>query len=62
MEVLGRLKLQKDDMVRSVILLFLSTHYGEHPYARNPLGTEESISRITREDLERYYRRSYNFV
>ncbi|MGA7105266.1 MAG: pitrilysin family protein [Candidatus Deferrimicrobiaceae bacterium] len=56
-EVLGRLKLQKDDMVRSVILLFLATHYGEHPYARNPLGTEESIGRITREDLERYYRR-----
>jgi zinc protease len=56
-EVLGRLKLQKDDMVTSVILLFLATHYGEHPYARNPLGTEESIGRITREDLERYYRR-----
>ena len=56
-EVLGRLKLQKDDMVRSVILLFLATHYGEHPYARNPLGTEESIGRISREDLERYYRR-----
>lgn len=56
-EVLGRLKLQKDDMVRSVILLFLATHYGEHPYARNPLGTEESIGRIAREDLERYYRR-----
>ena len=56
-EVLGRLRLQKDDMVRSVILLFLATHYGEHPYARNPLGTEESIGRITREDVERYYRR-----
>jgi len=56
-EVLGRLKLQKDDMVRSVILLFLATHYGEHPYARNPLGTEESVGRITRKDLEHYYRR-----
>ncbi len=56
-EILGRLKLQKDDMVTSVILLFLATHYGEHPYARNPLGTEGTIGGITREDLERYYRR-----
>ncbi len=56
-EVLGRLRLQKDDMTQSVILLFLATHYGDHPYAHNPLGTDESISRITREDVERYYRR-----
>ena len=56
-EVLGRLKLQKDDMTRSVILLFLATHYGDHPYARNPLGTEESIRRITQEDVKTFYRR-----
>ena len=56
-EILGRLKLQKDDMTRSVILLFLATHYGNHPYARNPLGTEESIRAITREDVESFYRR-----
>jgi zinc protease len=57
LEVLGRLKLQRDDMTRSVFLLFLATHYGDHPYARNPLGTEESIRGITREDLEGVYRR-----
>ncbi len=56
-ELLGRLKLQKDDMTRSVILLFLATHYGDHPYARNPLGTEESIRAITREDVGSFYRR-----
>jgi len=56
-ELLGRLKLQKDDMTGSVILLFLATHYGDHPYARNPLGTEESIRAITREDVETFYRR-----
>ncbi len=56
-EILGRLKLQKDDMTRSVILLFLETHYGDHPYARNPLGTEETIQAITREDVEGFYRR-----
>ncbi len=56
-EVLGRLKLQKDDMTQSVILLFLATHYGDHPYARNPLGTEETVRAITREDVEGFYRR-----
>ena len=56
-EVLGRLKLQKDDMTQSVILLFLATHYGDHPYARNPLGTEESVQAITREDVEDFYLR-----
>jgi zinc protease len=56
-EILGRLKLQKDDMTRSVILLFLKTHYEDHPYARNPLGTEETIQAITREDVEGFYRR-----
>jgi zinc protease len=56
-EVLGRLKLQKDDMTQSVFLLFLATHYGGHPYARNTLGTEESVRGITREEVEGVYRR-----
>jgi len=56
-EMLGRLKLQKDEMTQSVFLLFLAAHYGDHPYARNPLGTEESLRRLTREDLEAYYDR-----
>ncbi len=57
LEVLGRLKLQRDAMTQSVFLLFLATHYGEHPYARNPMGTEESVPGITREDVESFYRR-----
>ncbi len=56
-EMLGRLKLQKDEMTQSVFLLFLATHYGDHPYARNPLGTEESLRAMTRGDLVRYYER-----
>lgn len=57
-EILGRLSLQKDDMTRSVFLLFLARHYGEHPYARNPLGTEESVRGITRRDVEDFYGRT----
>jgi zinc protease len=54
-EVLGRLKLQKDNLTQSAFLLFLATHFGAHPYARNPLGMEETIHGIAREDLERFY-------
>ncbi len=56
-EMLGRLKLQKDEMTQSVFLLFLAAHYESHPYARNPLGTEESLRSLTRDDLKAYYDR-----
>jgi len=56
-ETLGALKQQKDQLPQAVFLLFLETHYDGHPYARNPLGTEESIQAITPTDLEDYYRR-----
>ena len=56
-EVLGRLKLQKDSLSQSAFLLFLSTHYGSHPYARNSLGKEETVRAMTREDLENFFRR-----
>ena len=56
-ELLGRLKLQKDNLTQSAFLLFLKTHYGSHPYAWNTLGTEESLAGIARDDLERFYAR-----
>jgi zinc protease len=56
-EILGRLKLQKDSLTQSAFLLFLATHYGNHPYARNTLGKEETIRGIAREDLESFYAR-----
>ncbi|NJD62779.1 MAG: insulinase family protein, partial [Deltaproteobacteria bacterium] len=56
-EILGKLKLQKDNLTQSVFLLFLATHYGSHPYAWNTLGKEETIRGITREDVETYYAR-----
>jgi zinc protease len=56
-ETLGKLKLQKDNLTQSAFLLFLKTHYGNHPYAWNTLGKEETIRGITREDLERFYGR-----
>ncbi len=56
-EMLGRLKLQKDEMTQSVFLLFLAAHYEAHPYARNPLGTEQSLRALSRDDLVGYYER-----
>jgi zinc protease len=56
-EVLGALKAQKDQLVQSTFLLFLSAHYGDHPYARNPLGTDNSVRAMTPADLQSYYER-----
>jgi zinc protease len=34
-------------------------HYQQHPYSKNPLGSIESISKITKEDLQQCYK---NFI
>lgn len=39
--------------------LFMRTLYGEHPYAADPSGDEQSLPRIAREDLLEHYRRYY---
>jgi zinc protease len=56
-EVLGRLRQQKDNLTQSAFLLFLETHYGGHPYARNSLGKEETVRSMSREDLKAFYER-----
>ncbi|HEX9190965.1 MAG TPA: pitrilysin family protein [Candidatus Deferrimicrobiaceae bacterium] len=56
-ETLGALTQQKDQLTQTTILLFLAAHYGEHPYGRNPIGTENSVRAMTPEDLKRYYER-----
>ena len=38
---------------------FFAALYGEHPYASPPLGTEESLARLTREDVLRHHGRYY---
>ena len=56
-EILGRIKQQKDNLTQSAFLLFLATHYGDHPYSRNSLGKEETVPGITRDDLKSFYER-----
>jgi len=56
-ETLGALKQQKDQLTQATFLLFLAAHYGDHPYGRNPLGTENSVRAMRAEDLKGYYER-----
>jgi len=56
-ETLGALKQQKDQLTQATFLLFLAAHYGDHPYGRNPLGTENAILAATSADLKAYYER-----
>ena len=56
-ETLGALKQQRDQLTQWTFLLFLAAHYGEHPYGRNPLGTENSVRAMTPGDLQAYYER-----
>ncbi len=56
-EVLGALKQQKDQLTQATFLLFLAAHYGAHPYARNPLGTDNSVRAMTSADLHAFYGR-----
>jgi zinc protease len=56
-ETLGALKQQKDQLTQATFLLFLGAHYGDHPYGRNPLGTENAVLAMTPADLKAYYER-----
>ncbi len=49
--MLEALKRQKEHPVNELQLEFAKELYGDHPYARNPLGNAEHINKITKTDL-----------
>ena len=53
---LADLSALRDDMFRYPMRLVMSGAYGNHPYARSPLGTEESLRNATVEDVRQWYR------
>ncbi len=55
--LLASIRQQEDDLSRMVFKLFRNTLYEKHPYRMEPLGTEESIQKITQEDLKEYYQK-----
>lgn len=54
-QIIFSLKNRKDDLFSSCFDLFLKTLYSLHPYRISNLGTEESISRITKRDILLFY-------
>jgi zinc protease len=55
-EILAALGREQDAMQSRTMRLLRETLYERHPYRLNILGTEETIGRINRRDLMRYYR------
>ncbi len=56
--LLASIRQQEDDLGKMVFKLFRNTLYERHPYRMDPLGTEESISKITQKDLKEYYQKA----
>ena len=46
----------RDDMFRFPMRLVMSGAYAPHPYSLSPLGTEESLKRLSAEDVRQWYR------
>ena len=57
-EQAAALRAQQDSPVSRAFLAFRKLIYGKHPYARNPLGTLESLKRLGRKELLAAHRRS----
>ncbi len=55
-EQLAALRRQRDDLSWRAFQAFRSFLFRRHPYRLNPLGTEETIEGISREDLLRYWK------
>ena len=55
--ILASIQQQEDDLSRLVFKLFRNTLYEKHPYRMDPLGTLDSIRKLTQKDLKEYYQR-----
>lgn len=55
--VLADLRSEDEDIFRSGFNLLKAALFKEHPFRFNPLGNKEAISKYTRNDIVRFYRR-----
>ncbi len=55
--ILASIRQQEDDLDRVVFKLFRKVLYEKHPYRMDPMGSLDSVRRITQKDLKEYYRR-----
>ncbi|GBD39325.1 putative zinc protease [bacterium HR37] len=56
-DILSDINREADNPVKVAVNLFLETLYKKHPYRFNILGTKDTVSRITRDELVSFYRR-----
>ena len=56
-DILLDIKSEEDSLSRTVFNLLNKALYQKHPYRLNPLGTEETVSKITRKDMIKYYKK-----
>lgn len=57
-KILADIADEQDDVIRAASNLFMSTLFEKHPYRLCPIGSVESVKRITRNDILDYY---YNY-
>lgn len=50
-EQMAGLRAQQNSPVARAFIAFRGLLYGKHPYAHNPLGTEKSLAKLSRDDL-----------
>lgn len=56
-DILLDIKSEEDSLSRTVFNLLDKTLYKKHPYRMNPLGTEETVSKLSRKDLVKHYKK-----
>lgn len=57
--VIEEIRMRKDQPWTKVYNICNKNLYSSHPYKRDVIGTPEIISRLTREDIDNYYRKFY---
>ncbi len=56
-DLLAAIKHEEDDLFKVALTLCTQRLFPDHPYGLNVLGTSESVSQLTQDDLMRWYRR-----
>jgi zinc protease len=56
-DLLAAIKHDEDDLFKVAFVLCAQRLFPDHPYGHNVIGTSESVSRLSRDDLVRWYQR-----
>jgi zinc protease len=56
-DILLDIRTEEDSLPRTTFNLLYKTLYQKHPYRLNPLGTAETVSKISQKDMIKYYQK-----